>query len=170
MDKLPVNAQQFFTPNKPNFYLYRSGSVPNGLITGRQVEIIGSHPNDVNTMENKPVHLVPPHLQPQVTTNRSTVIPPPIPPQPIQNHRTVTVTSVPPRAPKQPTVVKSTASMIQKPRCKYMVRAINRGCGCSSVECGNSECPLSKKLQSGTKAPINSHTCCKENCRWFVQS
>jgi len=165
--KLPINAHQFFTPDKPKSYLYYADNVPKGLITGRQVETVGSRQDDVNTMENKPAHLISPHLQPtvalpKVPTQTSLQVPP--------RHRVVTVTSVPPRVPTQITPVRHTATQVQGPKCKYMVKTTNPNCGCSAVYCGNDECPLSKKTQKGVKAPIHSINCSQKSCRWFTET
>ena len=155
MKKLPMNAQAFFTPNKPESYLYHSPE--QGLLTGRKVEIV----DNLQGMENQPAHLTPPHLQPQITTYRPTVtVASPV-------RRTVARSNVQPIAPKRSPVVRSAAPLVQKPRCKHMTVVKKASCNCSSVACGNNECPLSMTMASGTKSQVNINTCSAQNCRWF---
>jgi hypothetical protein len=55
-----------------------------------------------------------------------------------------------------------------QPRCKYMIKGINASCGCSSLECSNSECPLSKPTSSGSKIKVHTNNCQQGKCRWFT--
>lgn len=157
MQKLPLNAQQFFSANKPQSYLYHSP--PEGLITGRKVEVIGAYEN----MENQPLNLIPPHLQPRVTA--STVV---IPQRTTQTHRVV-VPAKQPEKPKRPPITKKPVVLTPSQQCKYMTLTKNPGCNCSSIVCGNNECVLSRILpHTGKKAVIGINTCQPQNCRWFT--
>ena len=158
MTKLPLNAHAFFTSNKPKAYVYHAQDVQEGLITGREIQVI----NPVNTMENRPAaHLMPPHLQTKVQTP--------------QRGSIITLKQSPVRStyPQQIAPLQkrhTTAPRVTQPpqqRCKHMKVAYNSGCGCSSLMCQNPECDLSKKLPSGGQIKLHTNNCRPENCRYF---
>jgi hypothetical protein len=160
VSRLPLNAQAFFTPNKPKSYLYLDGDNANrGVITGRKVEVLRT---TMNEMENKPAHLLPPNLQPHVI--------------PIQQNKTsqirTTTTSQQSHAVTQAWTQKRVIQQPVKqsqPHCKYVKRTTNPGCGCGALQCSNQECPLSKPSTKGSKIYLNSNNCCQQSCRWFTQ-
>jgi len=155
--KLPVNAQAFFTDNKPKKYVYLPGDARKGLITGRSVETAGVKQENIGKIENQPAHLVPPHLQPKITPDPVTKTETPTRPfVPHQSHRQVVSRPVKQSAPVA--------------RCKYMgTLAYNASCSCSSLVCNNPECPLSQTLAKGGKMKLHGNSCNENNCRWFTK-
>ena len=168
--KLPMNAQAFFSKNKPSRYIYGSrGDAQRGVVTGRAVGVIGDKQGKPEDMGNKPAHLVAPHLQPKIVT------PQPAPiigePKPTQAQKTAIKikpvygqVGIQPARPMQATVKQ------QSPRniCKYSVRGYNSGCGCTSLVCNNPECPLSTPIPPHGKVKLHGNSCTPENCRWFT--
>jgi len=175
MSQLPLNAQDFFNSgSKPTYYAYpdQQGIITKVPTTGfqapdMQIPVVNTDTNEVK-YKNSTVSVsrgVSTPKQPQIRTIRSRLVTSTVQPEP--------VAAVLPDVKRQPVQPRTIAQSPQKPiqptsRCKYMVKAVNKGCGCSALECNNNECPLSKILPSGGKTKLNSLNCRKESCRWFT--
>jgi len=154
MQKLPLNAQAFFTANKPQTYIYHPRDIPNsGVVMGMEQPGKGHL-----------AHTLPPNQQPRAALKAPVVSPPRLV-QPAQHYRTPAQAI---RAAHNPTPVQRPPTPPPS-RCKYQIKSVNPSCGCGSFECQNPECPLSRVLPSGKRASIQPRNCGKANCRWFEE-
>ncbi len=142
LPSLPLNAKDFFVDKpKPNHYLY---SQRGGLLSvevksvADKVPIVNAKTNEVKQLE-QPKRSFPKLLSSKSVLPKNTVS---------QRHRVIHQSPTP------------------YVPCNYLVSIPQAGCSCSSYECNNPKCPLSKILPSGVRAKQNLHNCTEENCRW----
>ncbi len=154
LPSLPLNALDFFSNNpKPKSYDF---PVRNGLLSINRIDRISKSNNvpvvnaTTNEAKNLPVTAIVQKksdiYKPRDIKNLSSNIQ--------QNNRL-------------PGKNRSPQTIFRFSSCKHIRKVKNPSCSCTSYECWNPQCPLSKVLPSGERAKQNWQNCTKEGCRWY---
>jgi len=152
--QLPLNAQAFFTANKPKAYIYSKQDIQsNRVLSGREVVAMS---NNGENVQIQPAHQVQPHLQPRIHEQK-----------PVSTINTTQPRIVVKAQRTSPAITQQTPKSAYSV-CMYVKKTINSGCNCANVECTNPDCPLSKILKNNNRKRLNTVNCRKENCRWYT--